>query len=173
MLKLGRMTFDSLSFCKQNAKLQQTTPLNAFERLRLESVNPAENRVEWALQGSEVAAVGGEDQQLMHLTATVQLSTTCHRCLRPLIQLIAVDNAFQLAKDEDTAAQMDEELEQDVLVHDAQFDALALVEDELLMAMPTAMTHPDDDQTCVAPQPVTENPNLNPFAALASLRQAT
>jgi uncharacterized protein len=74
--------------------------------------------------------------------------------------------------DEAAAAELDAESEDDVLVSSAHFDLLALVEDELLLALPIVPRH----DACPAPLPapsddLSEEPRANPFAALAALKR--
>ncbi len=53
----------------------------------------------------------------------------------------SVDRSFRFVADEDTAAALDDEAEEDVLALSRSFDLLALVEDELLMALPVVPRH--------------------------------
>jgi uncharacterized protein len=71
------------------------------------------------------------------------------------------------------AAQEDEDAEEDVLVWSASFDALSLIEDELIMALPMIPMH----QACEGEHvptsldaPAAEESRPNPFAVLAKLR---
>mgnify|MGYP003353005379 CR=1 FL=1 len=78
--------------------------------------------------------------------------------------------------DEQQAAELDAELEDDVLSLERSIDLRELVEDELLLALPLVPRHaecpeplplPDDE----APADVPEQPR--PFAALAALKGKT
>ena len=59
-----------------------------------------------------------------------------------------------------------------MLVASRQFDLQALVEDELLLAMPLVPMHGTCPQPLTgAPAEVSEEPRANPFAALAALKR--
>ena len=70
---------------------------------------------------------------------------------------------------------LDDESEEDVLVLEALFNAHALIEDELLMALPMVPMH-DECPVQVKLESATQDfdpvagEKANPFAALASLR---
>jgi uncharacterized protein len=87
-----------------------------------------------------------------------------------------VDQWFRFVPDEETVEQQDDDACEDLLVESAEFDLRALVEDELVLAMPLIASH----ATCPTPPrlsaqdagfeaPATVRPQ--PFAALARLRQ--
>ena len=99
----------------------------------------------------------------------------CQRCLLPVDVPLLVERSFRFVADEATAEALDDEVEEDLLALSRDFDLHALIEDELLMALPVVPRHEE------CPTPVTlassdedfaqasaEKPN--PFAALASLR---
>jgi uncharacterized protein len=94
--------------------------------------------------------------------------------MAPVDTQVSSDRWFRFASDEATAAVLDEESEEDVLVLSGSFDLLELVEDELLMSLPLVPFHdscPVDVKLAVA-DPNFEAPETkpNPFAQLASLR---
>ncbi|MBB4010888.1 uncharacterized metal-binding protein YceD (DUF177 family) [Niveibacterium umoris] len=65
----------------------------------------------------------------------------------------------------------DDELEEDsfdAIAAERNLDVLALIEDELLLALPISPRH----EVCDTPQPRERDDSASPFAALASLRGA-
>ena len=86
-------------------------------------------------------------------------------CLRSLVPF---------APDEASAAALDDESEEDVLVFGGAFDLMELVEDELLMSLPLVPRHercPVDVQLAAADPDFEESAvKPSPFAGLASLR---
>lgn len=88
---------------------------------------------------------------------------------------LQAERSFLFVRDEATAAQLDEELEDDVLVLPRQLDLLELVEDELILALPLVPRH----ETCPQPLPMSaadagwpaEEAEPHPFAALAALKK--
>ena len=115
-----------------------------------------------------------EPQLWLHLQASAELPQTCQRCLSPYAQPVEVDRWFRFVADEAVALAEDEDCEEDLLAFEPRFDLAALVEDELLLALPLVPMHE------VCPQPVRmsagELPDLpeekkpNPFAALSALK---
>lgn len=88
---------------------------------------------------------------------------------------LAVDRHFVFVPDEDTAAALDEASDDDVLALAPDFDLRALIEDELLMALPLVPRHdecPDAVQLSVqsADFDAAQEEKTNPFAALAALK---
>ncbi len=163
-------------FAQAGGRLSGAQPLASFERLAAEAVESTDGlQVEWAAQGEERRDAGGRSEPWMHLEAGAELPLTCQRCLTPVRTRLEADRWFRFVADEETAAALDEELEEDVLVASRDFDLLGLVEDELLMELPITPRHD------VCPQDVplsaqdpdfdsAEKERANPFAALAKLR---
>lgn len=88
---------------------------------------------------------------------------------------VDVDSYFQFAPDEAQAAALDEGSDDDMLVLTPDFDLHALIEDELLMAMPLVPRH----DTCPEQVPLevkdagfdaAHSDQPHPFAALAALK---
>ena len=57
----------------------------------------------------------------------------------------------------------------DFLVAQKELDVVALVEDEIILALPSAPRHDD----CALPDSNTRGTKVSPFAALAALKKAT
>ena len=109
------------------------------------------------------------------LGAKARVSLVCQRCLAPFEEALEVQRRFYWVANEDTALALDEALEDDLLVSSTAFDGQALVEDELILALPLVPMH----ESC----PVALSPQLgssaqddllssrpNPFAVLSGLK---
>jgi uncharacterized protein len=173
---------DVRAFAREAGHLQGRSALSAWSRLAQDAVPMGEHgqehatdddTVSWSLTGRTEAVTGGADQVWLSVQAEVTLPMTCQRCLTPVRCPVSVSRDFRFVADENLAAQEDEDAEEDVLVWSARFDALALIEDELIMALPMIPMHeaceseqvPTSDAT---PEPEGERPN--PFAVLSKLR---
>ncbi len=129
-------------------------------------------RVHWRAVGSH-RRVGGEDQIWLHLLADADVVLQCQRCLLPLDEAVHVDRHFRFVADEDTAAALDDEIEDEVLALPKALNLRDLVEDEMLLALPLVPRHD------VCPQAVPlqfgdveeVEEKANPFASLALLRK--
>lgn len=132
---------------------------------------PAVPPVAWQATAQWRTRPGGSDQLWLRLEAQAQMPLVCQRCLAPTVEVLDVDRWFRFVDSEAVAEAEDDESEEDLLVMAPQFDLLALLEDELLMALPLVPMHPACPQPPVlrAAEDVADD-KPHPFAALAQLR---
>lgn len=177
---LNATRLDVRSFAQTAGTLVGSTLLSKYERLAQDlrglTVDWADRKVSWQLRGEGIASTGSPLQVWLHLQAHTELPMTCQRCLTAVDVPVTIDGHYRFVANEETALAQDEVSEEDVLVLSKQFDAHALIEDELLMAAPIVPKHD------VCPQAVklastdeefkaalTQKPNA--FAALGSLKK--
>lgn len=175
---MSRRTFDPRrldvrAFAETAATLEGEWSQHELPRLEA-SVLAADTvaPVRWRVQGERRAVTGGAPEIWLHLAASTAATLQCQRCLQPFAEPLAVDRHFRFVASEQEAERLDDELDDDVLVISRQFDLSALLEDELILALPLVPRH----ETCPDPLPVPtgEEPEAaaeNPFAALAALRR--
>ena len=167
---------DVAGFAEAGARISAEDALTRYGRLAAEAVESAPaGIVAWEAVGEERRDPAGRAEPWLHLSAHTALPLVCQRCLAPVQTRIEVDRWFRFAPDEDVAAALDEESEEDVLVASRDFDLHGLIEDELLMALPITPRHevcPQDVPLSVADPDfeAAEQDRPNPFAALAKLR---
>jgi uncharacterized protein len=132
--------------------------------------------VQWQVTGELRPQAGTEDQVWLHLTAEANLSLTCQRCLTLVATPVEVDQWYRFVDSEEIAMAEDDEAEEDLLVMVPQFDLMALLEDELLMALPLVPMHETCPVTPVfsAGDPAVEAAEAkpNPFAVLGQLKKS-
>jgi uncharacterized protein len=169
---------DVMAFAVAGAALSQSAPQAQFNRLSTGLLalpgDRLEPPVQWSAFGETRQVTGGSLAHWIRLQANVEVTLQCQRCLQAMQQPIAVDRWFQFVGNEDDAARLDEESEEDVLAASARFDLLELLEDELILALPIVPRHEDCPQPLPwsAEQPTSEAEVApNPFAALAALRR--
>lgn len=187
---------DVRPFAESGEPIGGQEPLVSFERLLdLRHPEAAGDRlpaVQWSAQGELRAQRGAAPQVWLHLTGATRLSLQCQRCLDAVEVPVAFDRWFLFVDNERLAAELDEEIDEDVLVLGRQFDLLGLVEDELLLAAPIVPRHetcptevvlsvgdwtdepPEPSAPAQAPSPSPSTPSgdkPHPFAVLASLRK--
>ena len=141
-------------------------------RLPSRSESDLTRRVRWRATGSH-RPVGGENQVWLHLQADADVILQCQRCLLPLDEAVHVDRHFRFVADEDAAAALDDEIEDEVLALPKSLNLRDLVEDEMLLALPLVPRH------AVCPEAVPlqfgeleeGEEKSNPFASLALLRK--
>jgi uncharacterized protein len=150
--------------------------LARFDRLMEETRGlGGETLVSYTVQGDIRPDAAGHDEPWLRLAGQATLSLVCQRCMGPVEVNVGFKREFRFVGSEELAEVEDEESEEDVLVLSKAFNLLELIEDELLMAMPTTPKHEE------CPQPVklqaidadfveeaAEKPN--PFAVLQQLK---
>ena len=166
---------DVKRFAEEGAQLSGISTVRQHARLTAETQGRGGDApVSWAISGETRNRHHVQPDIWLHLKAEVRLSLVCQRCLEPVEVPVSVERSFRFVPDEEVAAAQDEESEEDVLALSRSFDAVELVEDELLMEIPLAPAH----ETC---PPVKlalgdasfENATVrqeNPFASLGRLK---
>lgn len=120
----------------------------------------------WRVAGSMVEGGEGMEPRL-RLQVDGVLQLRCQRCLAGLEWPLRLDTLLQPVRVGQPIPE--EELENDevdAIEIEGELDVLALLEDEILLALPIAPRH----QVCEAPRPDGGSSKESPFAALASLR---
>ena len=167
-------------FAQEGKTYEGTTLLQNLERVRQETLGlSADLMVNWQAHSEMRPAPSGDDQIWLHLTASTVVPLACQRCMGVVDVVLTVDQWYRFVATEDIAMAEDDQSEEDLLVMEPHFDLLALLEDELLMAIPLVPMHEqcpvtpgfsavEDAQSEVEPA---ENKKPNPFAVLAKLKQ--
>lgn len=168
------LKLDMAAFAAEHGELAGDWPLQALPRLAESAVPEASvgAMVHWQARGELRPLPGGTAEVWLQLKADVRLALCCQRCLAPVDETVALDRALRFVADEQQAAALDAELEDDVLSLERSLDLRELVEDELLLALPLVPRHAE----CPQPLPLAEDDHEpederpNPFAVLAALK---
>ena len=164
-------------FAQEGVPLVATTLLQNMERLAQEAqALEADSVINWEARAELRPGAAAEGDIWLHLAARTSVPLTCQRCMGLVAIPLEVDQWYRFVASEDIAMAEDDAAEEDLLVMEPQFDLLAVIEDELLMALPLVPMH---DECPVAPVlqtgedalaiPASEKPN--PFAMLAQLKK--
>jgi uncharacterized protein len=165
---------DVATFAAAQGRLSGEWPLAALHRLGPATAGPTDAGVVWAIHGERREQPPGMAEIWLHLRASATLEMVCQRCLQSMPQALNVERSFRFVKDEAEAERLDEHSEDDVLALGHPLDVLALVEDELILALPLIPRHD------VCPQPLMAQAGApqgspsredNAFAVLAALRR--
>lgn len=162
------------AFCRQGGSLQGQWPLVAMARLSDSFCAASDGNARWQARGWLVPVPGGEPEIWLELQGEAEVPLECQRCLQPMKESLQVQRRFRFVRNEDDAARLDEESEDDVLALPARLDLQALLEDELILALPIVPRHGvcPDPLLLPAAEPLDEEaPAPKPFAALAALRR--
>jgi uncharacterized protein len=174
--KLDPQHLDMVSFARDAITLTGEGRLADWLRLAEEQHGEALSAgpVIWHLRGRAVPQPDGVDQIWLDLKASVNLPMQCQRCLTPVLETVEAERSFRFVADEATAAALDDEAEEDILVISRDFDALALVEDELILSLPLVPLHEVCPETvpmsAVDPEFEVAAERPNPFGVLAGLK---
>ena len=166
------------AFAAEGEPLVSTTLLQNMERLAHESIGlEADLTINWQARGELRPGAGDEADIWLHLTASASIPLTCQRCMTAVDSPIEVDQWYRFVATEEIAMAEDDESEEDLLVMEPQFDLLAVLEDELIMALPVVPMHevcPVTVQLQTGELEAAENVEKpNPFAVLAQLKKPT
>lgn len=130
--------------------------------------------VDWSAQASWRPVAGGAPQLWLHLHCRSDLAMTCQRCLQPTELVLEVDRALRFVRDEAEAERLDEDSIDDMLAMPVGgiLDLPALIEDELILALPLVPRHEVCPQPLMPPSALADPaPTQRPFEALAVLKR--
>ena len=165
------------AFAQEGVPLAGSTLLQNMERLAQEAkrVEP-DSTVNWEARAELRPGADVEGDVWLHLAARTSLPLTCQRCMGSVETPLEVDQWYRFVATEDIAMAEDDASEEDLLIMAPQFDLLAVLEDELLMALPLVPMHEECPIPAVTQaggdalaEPAGDKPN--PFAMLAQLKK--
>ena len=166
-----RGSFDAFDLALRRATLAGTVEVatmpRAVDRLAPESGASA---VSWRITGTADAL--GRPALEVRLDGSVPLE--CQRCLQPFAWPVAQRTTLLLARNERELAVLDaDDDEHEVLLANAPQDAMTLIEDEVLLALPYT---PRCERASCAETPLAMRdvaaPRASAFAALAGLKDS-
>lgn len=165
--------FDVAAFAASGASLAGEWPLAALARLASAGTRGPDagaSPIRWRATGARATLAGAGAQPTLHLVADAAVSVECQRCLKSMVVPLHVDRRLFFVEGEDAAAALDTDSEDDVLTLEPAIDLRALIEDELLLALPLVPRH----EACPEPLPLHDEDDApaeeHPFAALAALK---
>ena len=177
----GRATdprrLDVAALAAAEAALEGQWPLSGFARLP--EARAQEGSVDWSLQSALRRTAGGRAEPWLALNVATRVRLACQRCLQDFDVPLRIEANFRFVADESLAAALDAEAEEDVLALPQRLDLHALVEDELLLALPLVPMHETCPQPLIAADTVAgaagqgddEHGRAHPFAALQALKR--
>lgn len=154
---------DAIRLAGRDARITNVTPVAAMTRL-VELLADDNGTVASELTFTHDAG----EHHVVEGRASATLDLTCQRCLEVLPMHVEAELRVAVVADEAAAERLPGGMEP-VLSADGEVSPLALVEDELILALPIVALHED----CTAPieaAPETGTERSNPFAALKELK---
>lgn len=139
--------FDAFRLSAAHAEIGGSLSPEALERVedRLydgadENQEAGGGRLEWSIRGA--ADEQGRPALTVSIVGSVPLQ--CQRCLGRLDLPVSQSTTVLLARNDAELVQLDDASEHEVVLANAPLDAVALVEDELLLTLPFAPRHETD-----------------------------
>ncbi|MDR2452105.1 MAG: YceD family protein [Candidatus Accumulibacter sp.] len=160
-----RVVIDSLAFAREGGSLHGELPVAGLARL-LDALSDSGGSIVYRLRG----LTGPRNEPRLFLEVDGALIVRCQRCLEGIVHPVGIRSLLELVGDEKEPTQ--EEIEDDAkdfLVAEKELDVVALIEEELILALPVAPRHED----CALPDAgdrLGETESVSPFAALAGLK---
>lgn len=170
---------DIFEFARTGEQASGDYPLDVLPRIIAEVAKdaPADRGVfQWSLRGgvqteAGMHSVAGRQRLLVELKVQGSLWLQCQRCLQPYKQSVNIDAVLEVVESEEEAeAAPLEDDEVDVIVGSRDFEVRALVEDELLLALPLSPRHEQCDPAQESKAQEMAKPS--PFAVLAALKKS-
>ena len=153
-----RIVIDSRAFAREARSLQGELPIAGLARV-LDLLVDSSGRLSYRIEGS--MAVRNRPQLLLQLDGA--LSVCCQRCLEGIVYPVKVRSVLEFVNDEEELTQ--EEIEDDTrdfLPAQSELDVVALIEEELILDLPSAPRH----ETCALPEAGQGAGRISPFSVL-------
>lgn len=157
-----RIVIDSLAFAREAGSLQGKLPIAGLTRL-LDYLVDSAGDLTYRVEGK----MGPRSRAQLWLQLDGVLSLSCQRCLEGVDHPIQVRSLLEFVDDEEDLTQ--EEIEddsKDFLPTQKELDVTALIEDEIILALPIAPCH----ESCAVPEAGQGTAKLSPFAVLSGLK---
>lgn len=159
----ARAVIDSLEFARSGDELRGEVQVTELGRLA-DSLYDRGGNLQFVLNG----LVDGHHRPRLRLAVTGKISIKCQRCLGNLPYDVEMHSALLLL-DGEVAGDSAEIDDLDAVAVDPELDVWALVEDEVILALPIAPRHPEGE--CVVGGGAGQSRAASPFAVLAGLKQ--
>jgi uncharacterized protein len=156
-----RVVIDSQVFGREGGSLRGDLPVASLSRL-LDLLTDSAGSVVYRIEGR----VGSSNRPQLRVEVDGVLSLCCQRCLEPVEYPLDLRSLLEFVDREGDLTQ--DELEddsRDFLPHEKELDVAVLIEDEILLALPTVARHED----CRLPGGGQESAKVLPFSVLADL----
>jgi uncharacterized protein len=156
---MNNILINNKEFAVHNLTLERNIPIATLERVT-SVFDELEGEIEFTVMGK----TDNKNRPLLNITICGKIATLCQVCLQSMT--IDLDHSlsvliFKSEEELDEALFGNESTESDGIVSDPEFDILAFIEDELIMALPIAPKH----ATCEISTHEEIDAN-NPFAIL-------
>ena len=156
------VVIDSQDFGREEGSLQGEVLVATLTRLH-DLLSDTGGSLSFRVDGRS----GPPGRSQLLLTVDGVLSLVCQRCLEAYEYPLQLRSLLEfVGSDEDLTQDELEDDSKDFLPHQKALDVVVLIEDEILLALPTAPRH----ENCVLPGSTVESARVSPFSVLAGLQ---
>jgi len=157
-----RIVIDSLAFARGAGSLQGELPVASLTRV-LDVLVDSDGLLSYRVEGR----LGSRNRPQLLLQLDGVLSVCCQRCLEGIDFPVKVRSVLEFVNDEEDLTQ--EEIEddsKDFLPAQNELDVVALIEEEIILDLPTAPRH----DSCALPETGQGTGVVSPFSVLKGFK---
>lgn len=157
-----RVVIDSSAFARESASLEGEVAVADFARL-LDMLTNNGGRLKYRIDGG----LGAHNRPQLTVKVDGVLSLRCQRCLEGVSYPVKLRSVLEFVDNEEDLTQ--EEIEddsKDFLQAQSELDVVDLIEDEIILDLPSAPRH----ENCALPGIEQEQKAESPFAVLKNLK---
>jgi uncharacterized protein len=130
---------DAFRLASERGVIEGSVDAHALPRVA-DALGEGPATLSWRIEGGSDA----EGRPALDIEVNGAVSLTCQRCLDDFEWPVAQRTEVLLAHDDRELAALDAQNSAEVVLAKTKIDALTLVEDELLLALPFAPRHPNE-----------------------------
>lgn len=157
-----RIVINSLAFARDAGSLQGELPIAGLTRL-LDQLVDSTGSLSYRIDGQ----LGPRNRSQLLLRLDGVLSVRCQRCLEGIDYPIALRSVLEFVDNEEDLTQEEfEDDSKDFLPAQSELDVVALIEDEIILDLPSAPRH----ESCALPDTGQGAGRVSPFSVLKGLK---
>lgn len=160
---------DPRKFAQQGAQISGYLPVDELDRIRdlLYNGDAQAARVDLTF------GISQERKLVVEGRAEADMVFTCQRCLGPVTLPVEASIGLAMVRTEEEGKRLPRTLDPWLLPEEGNTDLYTMVEEELLLSLPTVAYHEEaciDEQLLSSGEPVEPEPAENPFQVLKQLK---
>ena len=156
-----RIVIDSLTFAREAGALQGKLLIADLARV-LDKLAGSAGYLSFRIEGR----MGARNRPQLQLQLDGVLSVCCQRCLEGIDYPVEVRSVLEFVDDEELTQEEMEDDSMDFLPAQKELDVVALIEDEIILDLPSAPRH----KSCALPDIKAGKVKISPFAVLQGFK---
>ena len=158
-----RIVIDSKAFAREASLLQGELLVSELTRV-LDSLVDSDGSLQYRVEG----LLDHRNKPQIRLRLDGDLSVRCQRCLDGIVYPVRIRSLLEFVDDENDLTQEDlEDDSKDFLPAQKELDVVALIEDEIILDLPSAPRH----ESCALPDADLGTGRVSPFSVLNGLKR--